>query len=219
MTYGIRRVGTNLRQHGILQVAEDVGLRGINRVMLLKVLHCMKLDAVNPEFLTPPTGYRGMVLDYAQLSRYSKAPEYELSQAFVQQASAKGDQCYGFVDGDVLGAYQWYSTKPTDSGWHGLVVNFSDQYVYMYKAFTHPDHRGKRLYPIGVTTMLATYFARGYKGILSLVESNNFPSLRSCYRMGYTDCGKLYAAVLFDHFLLHADSACQAYGFRLTRTD
>jgi len=219
MASGITKLRTDLKRHGIVQVAEDIALRSINRIIFLKVFRCMMLDVANPEFLVPAKSYRGMLLNSVQLSPYTNVPEYELSQAFVDQACAKGDQCYGLFKGDELAAYQWYSTKATDSGWRGLIVNFNDQNVYMYKAFTHPGHRGKRLYPIGVTTMFAAYLARGYKKMLCLVETKNSASLKSCYRMGFTDCGTLYAAVLSDHFLFHADSASQTYGFRLTRPD
>jgi len=192
--------------------------------MFLKILHCMKLDTVNPEYLAAPENYRGIFLDDAHLRGFTQIPEYEFPQGFVDQAFAKGDQCYGFTTNDgVLAAYQWYSTTPTwyftptkRTAWNGFVVSFADQYVYMYKGFTHPAHRGKRLYPVGVTTALASYLARGYKGILSIVESNNFASLKACYRMGYRDFGKIYVTVLFDRCMIHADPGCEAYGFRLT---
>jgi len=44
------------------------------------------------------------------------------------------------------------------------------------------------------------YLARGYKGMLCYVESNNFTSLKSCYRTGYTDFGNLYVARLFNRY-------------------
>jgi hypothetical protein len=219
MPFNLRKVSVDLKHHGIFPVAEDIALRGINHVIFLKVFHCMKLDTVKSEFLTPPEGYRGMLLNSEQLSPYAKLSEYELPQAFVDEACAKGDQCYGLFEGDILAAYQWYTTKATDSGWRGIIVNFNDHYVYMYKAFTHPDHRGRRLYPISVTAMLAASLLRGYKGLLCLVESNNFASLKSCYRMGFTDCGRLYAASVSDRFLFHGDSASREFGFRLTRND
>src|SRR5271166_3590360 len=217
MASDMHTLRTNLRLHGIVHVAEDVALRSINRVIFLKVFQCMKLHVPNLTFLAAPEDYRGAVLTSAQLSHHAKLPEYELTTTFVNQACAKGDQCYGMFRGETLAAYQWYSSKPTDSGWHNLIVSFSDQYIYMYKAFTHPDYRGKRLYPISVTTMLADHLAQGYKGVLCLVEVTNHASLKSCYRMGFTDCGKLYAAMLSDHAFLHADSACQTYGLRLTK--
>jgi hypothetical protein len=224
---GLSAIATRVKQRGVLKFAEDLALRAANRVMFLKILHCMKLDTVNPEYLSTPENYRGMFVAPEQLEDFIQLPEYEFTRGFVEQAFAKGDQCYAFITRDgVLAAYQWYSTTPTwyftpskRSGWNSVVVSFPDQYVYMYKAFTHPAHRGKRLYPIGVTTALAGYLAKGYKGILSVVESNNFASLRACYRMGYRDFGRIRVAVLLGWCLLHADPSCRAYGLQLTKKD
>lgn len=219
MPLDLHKVRVDLKHHGILPVAEDIALRGINHVVFLKVFHCMKFDAVKPEFLAAPEGYRGMLLNSGQLTHYASLAEYELPRAFVDEACAKGDQCYGLFAGDVLAAYQWYTIKPTNSGWRGIIVSFDNQYVYMYKAFTHPNHRGNRLYPVGVTTMLAASLARGYKGLLCLVEATNFASLKACYRMGFTDCGRLYAALISDRFMFHGDPASRQFSFRLTRSD
>ena len=215
MAYGIRRIATGLKQYGPVQVAEDIALRGVNRIIFFKVLHCMKVDNVAPRYLTPPDAYSGAFLDYEQLIKVAGQPEWELSHAFLDQALAKADQCYGFRRNGVLAAYQWYSTEPTDTGWRNLAVNFSNDYVYMYKGFTHPDHRGNRLYPIGVTTALAHYLSLGYKGILSFVESNNFASLRACYQMGYRDFGKMYVIDVLDRCRIFADASCEQYDFRL----
>ena len=184
----------------------------------------MKLDTVNPDFLAVPENYWGMFFNYELLKGFTEQPEYKLPERFLDEAIAKGDQCYGFTTNDgVLAAYQWYSTKPTwvftptkRGRWNGLLANFGEQYVYMYKGFTHPIHRGKGLYPVGVTSALASYLTRGYKGILSIVESNNFASLKSCYRMGYRDFSKIYVAALFDRYLVYSDPDCGAYDFRLT---
>ncbi len=219
MVYNQRRLEADLKQYGLLRIAEDIALRGLNRVMLLKILCCLKLDTVRPEFISPPTGYRGTILTDSQLSQFSKLPEYDLPQTFVDQASAKGDQCYALFRGETLGAYQWYSTEATDYGRHGMKVKFSNDYVYMYKAFTHPAHRGKRLYPIGVTAMLAAYSSRRYRGMVCLVDINNFASLSSCYRMGFTDCGRIYAAALFNRCFSISDLSARDYGFRLTVPD
>ena len=199
-------------------------MRAVNRVIFLKVMHSMKLETVHPIYMTAPERYQGTFLDYAQLKEFERMPEYEFPADFLQSAFAKGDRCYGFLTHEGrLAAYQWYSTKPTwffapsrVSGWNGAVVNFDEEYVYMYKGFTHPRHRGRRLYPIGVSTALSTYLAQGYKGIVSIVESNNFASLHACYRMGYEDFGMIYLTILFGTCLIHADSTCHAMGFRLT---
>jgi hypothetical protein len=72
------------------------------------------------------------------------------------------------------------------------------------------------LYPTGITTSLSHYLVNGYKGILSIVESNNYASLNACYHIGYRDFGKVYLTVVGDRCWFHADPQCENYDFRLT---
>src|SRR5690242_7565734 len=155
MAYGLSRVVTDLKQYGARQVAHDVALRTVNRVVFFRLLRCLKLDMVNPEFLIPQREYTAKFVARDELREFAKHREWELSPRFLDEAFGKGDQCYAFLRNDRLAAYQWYATSPTETAWHGLVAHFSDQHVYMYKGFTHPEHRGHRLYPTGVTTALS----------------------------------------------------------------
>ena len=85
----------------------------------------------------------------------------------------------------------------------------------MYKGFTSTNHRGKRLHAIGMTRALQSYLARGYRGIVSYVEWNNYASLKSCYRMGYRDFGNITIIGFGGHYLRHNDRGCEAMGFRV----
>ena len=214
-----KQIAVDLRHYGVLRTAEDVAIRAVNRVMVFKALKCIKIEEVSQEFLNCDEKYRGLFLEQDRLRDFAAHPEYELSLSFLDRAFEKGDQCYGFLDGNVLAAYGWYSSRPTETGWLGLEVRFGPEYVYMYKGFTHARHRGKRLHAIGMTRALAAYLARGYKGILSYVEWNNFGSLRSCYRMGYHTFGNIYAAGVSEKHLMYCDSGCRAIGFRLAPAD
>jgi len=205
----------NIEQFGAVKALEDVALRALNRGVFFKILKGVKIDAVHPDFLKCDEKYRGLFLTEGMLAEFAERPEYELSRGFLDQALAKGDECYGFLDGNVLAAYGWYSKKPTEIDPPDLVLHFNDQFIYMYKGFTHVNYRGKRLHAIGMTRALEEYLARGYKGIVSYVDWNNFGSLKSCYRMGYKDFGNIYAAKLFNHYSLHSGAGCEPYGFRL----
>ena len=97
------------------------------------------------------------------------------------------------------------------------MMHFNGQYIYMYKGLTPGNYRGQRLHAIGMTRALEAYLARGYKGIVSYVEWNNFGSLKSCYRMGYKDFGTVYVVRFFKHYFIHSGAGCDGYGFRLER--
>jgi len=52
---------------------------------------------------------------------------------------------------------------------------------------------------------------------VSYVESGNFDSLKSCYRLGYVDAGSIYLFRLFGRYRSVASSGCRPYGLRLRR--
>src|SRR5205085_675505 len=119
-------------------------------------------------------------------------PEYEMTEPFLHDAFAKGDECYAILDGSTLAAYGWYSNTPTAIDVPGLVLDFDPAYIYMYKGFAHPHYRGQRLHSIAMTRALDAYLREGFRGFVSYVEWNNFASLKSCYRMGYRHFGNVY---------------------------
>ena len=216
-TAAARRIRSSFTTFGVANTLQDVALRAANRVVLFKILKGVTIDRVDQAFLECPEPYRPMFLAEDQLRQFSKDPANEIPADFLDEALAKGDECYGFVAGETLAAYGWYTRKPTRLELPGLALHFSDQYVYMYKGFTHPLHRGRRLHAIGMTRALESYLARGLKGLVSYVESNNFASLRSCFRMGYVQFGTVYVLRIFGLTLTHASAGCGPYRFGIER--
>ena len=120
-------------------------------------------------------------------------------------------------DGDRLAAYGWYAFGATPIGLEGVLLHYSPGYVYMYKGFTHVDYRGQRLHAIGMTRALQHYLSKGYKGIVSYVESINFDSLKSCFRMGYAVFGTVYVVRAFGRYYGFSTPGCRKYAFRVER--
>jgi len=204
-------------KEGFLNTTKALALNAANRVMILKVLKAVKITAVNPQYLHCNAAYQGRFLDRAALAPFAGRGGFDLSPEFLDEAFARGDQCYGFMAGDMLAAYGWYAFRPTPIDLLGLVLHFSPPWVYMYKGFTHPEHRGQRLHAVGMTRALQAFRQRGLPGILSYVEECNFDSLRSCYRMGYTDFGRNWVVGWPNHHWLHASRGCKVMDFRLER--
>jgi len=211
----LQRVNESVKRHGLVNTVSDLVLKGVNRRIVFRILKGVKIEQVNPAYLACDQKYEGRFLDRADLAAFADRSEFDLSADFLERAFAKGDECYGFLAGGMLAAYGWYSRQPTAIDLPSLVLHFNRQYVYMYKGFTHPEHRGQRLHAVGMSRALQAYLAQGFRGIVSYVEKTNFDSLRSCYRMGYQDFGSLYVAGLPNHYLLHASRGCRAMDFRL----
>ncbi len=210
------RMAERLSRYGLSATLADLAIKAINRVVVFKVLKCVRIGAPSVDYLQTATRYRCGFLDRRVLLNYSRHPQYELPHEFVRNALAKGDECFGIMDGDVLASYGWYSNQPTDTP-DGLTVHFDDKYIYMYNGFTHPDYRGQRLHAIGMTMALKEYLDRGFKGLVSTVDWNNFNSLKSVYRMGYEDFGEIYMITALGRDLIYRTRGCRDYGFALKR--
>jgi hypothetical protein len=207
----VNRIRKNLVHFGIRKTIYDIFLRSVNRVVFFKVFHAMWLERVDPEFLTLESPFEWRLLETSQLEEFANNPEYDIKEEFLGSASEKGDECYGVLDGQVLASYGWYSRQPTETS-DDLTLSFNSQYVYMYKGFTHPQYRGQRLHAIGMNLALREYLNRGTKGLISYVESNNFSSLKSVYRLGYRDIGCIAVWKLFGRLIIIYSRGCRKYG-------
>jgi hypothetical protein len=210
----LRKTRRKFRHHGLKKVLYAAVLRVLGQLHLLNVLRCHYLEEVNPSFLLPPRRYVGGFLSPRELAEFARDPEALVSEEFLGYALSKGDKCYGFAHDGALRAYGWYASTPTRIS-RELRLHFSRDYIYMYKAFTHESHRGRRLFPFGVTRALRHYCAAGYKGMVLYVDANNLDSLKSCARMGFRVFGTIYVAKLFGRHLVMATPGCARFGFRV----
>jgi GNAT superfamily N-acetyltransferase len=186
----------------------------VNRVAFFRVLKCIQVTEVDARYLAIDPRFQHGFLDGDTLRRFGDDPKYDLSPGFLDEALAKGDECYGFLDGDRLASFGWYSAVPTMiSG--SLRFCFDRRYMYMYKGYTDPDYRGQRLHALGMTSALQRFRERGAAGLVSYVYATNFDSLRSCYRMGYTDVGQIYCLRAGGTYWIHADASCRKAGVSL----
>jgi acetyltransferase (GNAT) family protein len=213
----LRKVRRKLRHHGVARTAYAVLLKVLGHQRWLSVLRCHYLEVVDPAFLEPPPRYVGSFFSPRAIAEFTRDPEASMAEEFAAYALAKGDKCYGFLHEGALRAYGWYAATPTRVT-RDLRLNFSRDYVYMYKAFTHESHRGKRLFPFGVMRALQHYRAAGYKGMLLYVDANNLDSLKSCARMGFRAFGTVFIATILGRQLVCASPGCARFGMRIEDT-
>ena len=209
------KVRVTAERHGLLGALYDLALKAVNSLVRVKILRGVWIERVDPAFVRCPEPYTSMFLTEETLRRFARDPESNMSESFLEEALSKGDACYAILDGATLAAYGWYSTKPSRIDPPDLILKFSPDYVYMYMGFTHPRYRGQRLHAIGMTLALRHYLARGFKGLVSYVESNNFDSLKSTVRMGYAVFGSIYALTAFGRTFTHLSRGCDRFGFSM----
>jgi len=211
----VERIRKSVATIGLASTLHDLALKTANRVVVVKILKGMTAERVDPAYATCPEPYRPVFLDEKRLRQLGRDPANGLPESFLNEALAEGDECFGLLAGGALAAYGWYSRRPTPIDPPDLVLDPGNHYVYMYKGFTHPTHRGKRLHAIGMTLALQHYQRRGYRGLISYVESNNFSSLNSVRRMGYEIFGSVWALRVFGMHLTHAGAGWKQHGARI----
>jgi hypothetical protein len=210
----ITTVRRNIRNHGLQAAIYDILIRSVNRFVYMKTLECVVIEQVDAGSMTLPAHLRYARLESARLSLYGRLKENELPEEFVRDALDAGDECYAVIEGNTLASYGWYSKAPTLVDGN-LRLHFNPQYVYMYKGFTAKPYRGKRLHAIGMMLALNEYRKQGFTGLVSYVESNNFDSLKSCYRMGYKSVGRIRVLRLANRYFIRSGQGCSDYGLEL----
>jgi hypothetical protein len=209
----------NAARHGWRNALEALALKTLDECCGVRVLRAFCFERPDPGFLRCPEPLKAGFLTSNQARRYSRDPEAKFSEKFLNAALARGDRCFAIRDGEVLAAYAWYSTRITPIDVPQLGVSFSKDYVYMYKAFTCPDYRGRRLHAMVKSQALGRYRALGYRGIVSYVEASNLNSLKSVFRMGCEDFGSVYVVRRQDGAFALASPGCERFRFRLDRVE
>ena len=201
------------RAFGFARTVADISMRALNRLVMFRV---MKGIAIESGDLPPPIDdprYKFGRIDEETLRVHARTPEYELSHTFLDEALGRGDECYGFLCDGELAAYTWYTRRPTAIELPNLGLQFSDRYVYIYKGFTHPKHRGHRLHSAGMAQALPVHLARGRLGMVSYVELTNFAQRHSAMRAGFHYFGTLIISKFLGSYFLWASEGCRRYAF------
>jgi hypothetical protein len=176
------RLARFVRQHGVWSVPVVVLrlVRGLTGVTFVTCLH-------RPTAGTPVrTDARR--LEPAELEGAAAGGAVDLSREFL--STAPQSACYGVVrDGKVL-AYAWAGGPEPTPVAYGLSVTMPADLVYLYKAFTAPEWRGRKLLAECVSA-IDNDTARGPQraGLAVLVDVENFKARRAFRRLGFRRCG------------------------------
>ncbi|MGH8745866.1 MAG: hypothetical protein ACREUK_05190 [Burkholderiales bacterium] len=206
----------NVRRYGLAAATHDIGCRAANKVVDLRLLKAMsaRLNDVTDAGFFDAHGLDARFAGADELGEFARQGAHELSPAFLSEAQARGDRCYALFDGAALAAYGWYSAVPSPIDEH-FVLHFDPRFVYMYKGYTVPAYRGRRLHAVGMCRALRAFTEESGKGLVSWVYSNNFASLQSVARMGYRIFGDVLLLRAGGLSLARATRGCAAYGFRV----
>ena len=212
----VASIRENFRRYGLGAAAHDLGCRAANKLVDLRRLKAMsaRLEDVSDPGFFDAQGLEARFAGADELAELAREGRHELSPGFLAAAKARGDRCYALFDGAALAAYGWYSGLPSPIDRHFL-LHFDPRFVYMYKGYTVPAYRGRRLHAVGMCRALRAFTREGRRGLVSWVYSNNFASLQSVSRMGYRIFGEVLLLRARGMSFAHATRGCAAYGFRV----
>lgn len=217
----IQRIKDSMSRRGVSVTIRELAYRAANKVTDVRILCAMTLTpaTVDPAFLEESAGMTWGFLDEEYLLRaLEQGADADMDREFIRSALERGDRCYGALDDDGaagrIAAYGWYADRPT-SVTDGLELRFDPAWAYMYKGYTLPGYRGRRLHGLAMARAMRAHVEAGKKGLVSYVDAANEASLRSCRRMGYRDLGHLVAVRIGGRWITHAASSCAPYGLAL----
>lgn len=180
-------------QHGRWPAVQLVVDRLGRKLLNASVTKVVRLEVKNLEAsLSADSKFAFRFLSPLEVRDFAADPRNELDAEFVARAEAGHDLCYAALCQDRLAAYGWYALGSIEARHGGgQAMSFPANMAYMYKGFTHPDFRGQRLHGVAMGLALQELAARGVDQLLSTVDWTNWASLKSCYRLGYTDLGRI----------------------------
>jgi len=203
-------------KYGAGALLHDVQCRMINSIVQFQILKGIVVrlqDISDPSFLDD-AGMDARFADCDELMVYARAGQHALTPAFLSEARQRGDRCYALFDGSELAAYGWYSTLPTQIDDY-FMLHFDPRWTYMYKGYTAPEYRGRRLHAIGMCRALREVTQEGQAGLVSWIASNNFASLRSSLRLGYRVFGDAWLLRAGGVSWAYTTPGCRQYAFRV----
>ena len=178
-------------QHGRWPAWQLIIDRCGKRLLGASVTNVVRLEAgsVSDNLKADPE-FSFRFLSPGEVREFAADPRNDLDATFIARAEAGHDLCYAATREDRLAAYGWYALGSIEAEHGGgQAMSFPANMAYMYKGFTHPDFRGQRLHGLVMGLALRELAARGVDQLISTVDWTNWASLKSCYRLGYTDLG------------------------------
>jgi hypothetical protein len=166
-------------------VLHKVFRTSVHVVVWLTVDSLSALAAPDPKFT-----FRFLTAE--EVAHYAKDPTFFLDSTLADRVRDGRDFCFAALCGDRLAAFGCYMLEangPEHAA--GAAMSYPSDVAYMSFGYTHPDFRGARLHGHIMALPLKELVKRGVTKFVSLVGWTNIGSLKSCYRLGWINVGRM----------------------------
>lgn len=184
----------------------------LNRMFLLEVENLGEVAGA-------PSHLECRFLSAQEVRNFSQDPANDLSDAMADRIERGRDFCFAVLDQGALLSYGWYALGGIEAEHNkDVAMSLPADCVYMYKAFTLPAQRGRRLDSLGRSLALQALARRGVRRMVATVHWTNWPSLRSFRRLGCVELGFLYTIGPRRWSIIGAPRSAAAKGIRFSRS-
>lgn len=213
-----RALSDDRRRFGARCAAKGFVYRVARRLCRLRIVHVLSMELAE---LTPPRSlpkefeYRWLKAD--DIRAHAADPANDLDSSLAERLEKENNYCFAAFDGSQLANYSWYapdSIEPEHSFDAGLT--YPPNTLYLYKAYTHPRYRGRRVHQSAVSRAAQFFAERGVSRLIALVEYANWASLTSHERLGCRNVGWILTAgrhpLRFERYPRLADTLGISFG-------
>lgn len=175
---------------GYKSVAYELCIRALEKLAPYHEYVCLNLRFTHSEKLKKNlkdlSGFEFKELSLKTLTAHANENGLDLPISFLTSLESRTDVCFGLYEkkSGRLACYSFFSTTPTEV--HSkYFFKFPEKWIYVYKAFTHSDFRGKGLLPFLLNQAIANFEKNGAKGYLTLIQAHNLSSLKAFSSLGF----------------------------------
>jgi len=116
-----------------------------------------------------------------------------MDRKLLAQRLERGDNvCVAYKNSDIL-SYCWIAFDRISVDEIQMTLNVKNNEVYLYDAYTKPEHRGKGLYPAVLTELLNYSKEKNFSRALIFVQKGNRASHNGVIKAGFT----LFQEIIF----------------------
>lgn len=162
----------------------------VSRLMVLERA-AMREIAVDPEarfrFLSP-----------YDVESFADDLGNELTSEFSCRLAAGLDRCYAALIRGRLAGYIWLASGSIEAEHNrgrtaasGVPLSFPANAVFVYKAFTREEYRGRRLYASLLAGAMRELSADGVMRLITTADWTNAAAVAACRRLGFQELGKI----------------------------
>ncbi len=162
------------------------------------VSRLMVLDRDEMREISVDSEARYRFLSPSDVEAFADDPANELSSEFSCRLAAGRDRCYAALLRGRLAAYIWLATGSIEAEHNrgrtaasGVPISFPADAVFVYKAFTRSEFRGRRLYAALLAGAMQELASEGVARLITTADWTNDAAVAACRRLGFRELGKI----------------------------